>query len=168
MPRSARVAPAGYVYHVLNRGVGRMTLLDEPGDYAGFERVLAEALERHPHIELLAYGLMPNHWHLVLRATPGSDAGELGRFMQWLTLTHTRRWQEHRHCHGSGPVYQGRYKSFPVQDDTHFLTLCLYVERNPLRLERVRSLLIDTDMPVGRIALDCGYATHQRLTDAFS
>jgi putative transposase len=73
---------------------------------------------------------MPNHWHLVLR--PAKD-GELAAFMQWLTLTHTRRWQEHRHCHGSGHVYQGRFKSFPVQTDRHFLTVCRYVERNALR-----------------------------------
>jgi putative transposase len=45
-----------------------------------------------------------------------------------------RRWHAHRHTAGStGPVYQGRFKSFPVQDDDHFLTVCRYVERNPLR-----------------------------------
>ena len=53
--------------------------------------------------------------------------------MQRLTITHARRWQEHRHQVGTGHIYQGRYKSFPVQTDEHFLTVCRYVERNPLR-----------------------------------
>jgi putative transposase len=130
MPRQARLTPGGYVYHVLNRGVGRMTLFDKDADYEAFEKVLGQALQREPGVSLLCYCLMPNHWHLVLR--PAED-GELGRLMQWLTLTHSRRWQQHRHCHGSGHVYQGRYKSFPVQQDVHFLSVCRYVERNPLR-----------------------------------
>ena len=53
--------------------------------------------------------------------------------MQWLTLTHTQRWHAHRHTAGSGHLYQGRFKSFPVQSDDHFLTVCRYVERNALR-----------------------------------
>jgi putative transposase len=53
--------------------------------------------------------------------------------MRWLTLTHTQRWHAHRHSAGSGHLYQGRYKSFPVQDDGHLLTVCRYVERNALR-----------------------------------
>ena len=51
----------------------------------------------------------------------------------WLTLTHTQRWHAHRHSTGSGHVYQGRFKSFPVQEDEHFYTVCRYVERNALR-----------------------------------
>ena len=77
---------------------------------------------------------MPNHWHLVV--WPKSD-GELSRFVGWLTLTHTQRWHAHRQSTGSGHVYQGRFKSFPVQDDEHFLTLCRYVERNALRANLV-------------------------------
>jgi putative transposase len=77
---------------------------------------------------------MPNHWHLVL--WPKQD-GELSRYAQWLTVTHVRRWHEHRHTRGTGPLYQGRYKSFPVEEDDHFLRLCRYVERNPLRANRV-------------------------------
>jgi putative transposase len=73
---------------------------------------------------------MPNHWHLVL--WPRKD-GELAAFMQRLTVTHVTRWQEHFHCVGQGHVYQGRYKSFPVESDQHFLSVCRYVERNPLR-----------------------------------
>jgi putative transposase len=50
-----------------------------------------------------------------------------------LTLTHTQRWHAHHHTAGSGHLYQGRFKSFPVQSDEHFLTVCRYLERNALR-----------------------------------
>jgi putative transposase len=134
MPRTARVTPGGLVYHVLNRGVGRMTLFEKAGDYESFVRVLGETLARHPGIRLLTWCILPNHWHMVV--WPRGDR-DLGSFMQRLTITHTRRWQEHRGCHGSGHVYQGRYKSFPVERDEHLLTVIRYVERNALRANLV-------------------------------
>ena len=69
MPRTARATEAGMVYHVLNRGNGRMRLFHKAGDYEAFERVLAEGLKRYP-VELLTYCVMPNHWHLVVRPRP--------------------------------------------------------------------------------------------------
>ena len=134
MPRRARRAPGGLIYHVLNRGAGRQALFDDDADFAAFVRVLAEVLEREP-IRVLGYCLMGNHWHLVL--WPRHD-GQLARFMQRLTLTHARRWVEHRRRVGWGSVYQGRYKSFAVQDDAHLLTVLRYVERNPVRAGLVR------------------------------
>ena len=133
MGRSKRAAPGGWVYHVLNRANARLPLFEKDEDFAAFERVLAEAVERSG-IRLLSYCLMGNHWHLVV--WPRED-GELSQFVGWLTLTHTQRWHAHRHSAGSGHVYQGRFKSFPVQDDNHFLTVCRYVERNPLRADLV-------------------------------
>ena len=129
MPRRRRFASGGYVYHALNRAVGRATLFAKEGDYAAFEKVLHQAKEWQP-IRLLAYCLMPNHWHLVL--WPQHD-GELSEFLRWLTVTHTQRWHAHHQTAGTGPLYQGRFKSFPIQDDEHVLTVCRYVERNPLR-----------------------------------
>ncbi len=133
MPRSARVAPGGVAFHVLNRGVGGMRLFDNDADYLAFERVLEETLGLRP-MRLCAYCVMPNHWHLVL--WPRED-GDLANFMQRLTITHARRWQEHRRLVGTGHIYQGRYKSFPVQSDGHFLTVCRYVEQNALRANLV-------------------------------
>jgi len=129
MGRPRRVADGGLVYHVLNRANARMTIFETHEDYEAFERVLEEAVGR-TQTRLLAYCVMPNHWHLVI--WPRED-GELSRFTGWLTLTHTQRWHAHRHSTGSGHVYQGRFKSFPVQDDEHLLTVCRYVERNALR-----------------------------------
>ena len=111
MGRPLRSTSADVVYHVLNRANARTMLFDDDGDYAAFERVLAQACER-VSMRLLAYCVMPNHWHLVV--WPRRD-GDLSRFMNWLTLTHTQRWHQHRHTVGDGHVYQGRFKSFPVE-----------------------------------------------------
>lgn len=134
MGRPLRAAVGGYVYHVLNRANARMQIFDDDADYEAFEKILWQAVER-TETRLLTYCLMPNHWHLLV--WPRTD-GELSRFVGWLTLTHTQRWHAHRHSSGSGHVYQGRFKSFPVQDDGHFLTVARYVERNPLRAKLVR------------------------------
>jgi len=127
--RPLRATSADVVYYVLNRANARMTLFDEEGDYTAFERVLREACE-HGHMRLLAYCVMPNHWHLVV--WPRRD-GDLSRFLNWLTLTHTQRCHQHRHSVGEGHVYQGRFKSFPVETNEYLLTVCQYVERNPVR-----------------------------------
>jgi putative transposase len=119
---------------VLNRANARLAIFEDDEDFAAFEKVLLQAVERSA-MRLLAYCLMPNHWHLVV--WPRKD-GELSRFIGWLTLTHTQRWHAHRHSTGSGHVYQGRFKSFPIQQDEHFYTVARYVERNALRAHLVR------------------------------
>jgi putative transposase len=129
MGRPLRTVSGDIVYHVLNRANARMTLFEDAGDYRAFERVLTEACAR-VSIRLLAYCVMPNHWHLVV--WPRQD-GDLSRFMSWLTLTHTQRWRQHRHSVGEGHVYQGRFKSFPVETSDYLLAVCRYVERNPVR-----------------------------------
>lgn len=128
MPRPPRADVAGAIYHALNRGNGKQTLFHKDADYEAFERVLEEGLENHP-VDLLAYQWMPNHWHMVL--SPRED-GAMSRLMYWTTMTHTARHHAHYHTTGHGHLYQGRYKSFPVQDDEHFLVVCRYVERNAL------------------------------------
>jgi len=135
MPRTARVAPGGLIYHVLNRGVGKMTLFRSRSDFEAFLRCLIATQQTTP-MRLLAYCVMNNHWHLVL--WPRND-GDLARFMLRLTTMHVRRWLINRHEVGTGHVYQGRYKSFAIQDDGHLATACRYVERNPLRVNAVKS-----------------------------
>ena len=127
------MATGGIVYHVLNRRVGRALLFEKPADYTAFEQILQEAHSR-TEVRFLAYCLMPNHWHLLL--WPQAD-GELSEIMRWITVTHSQRWHAHRHTSGTGPVYQGRFKAFPVQTDKHFLTVARYVERNALRANLV-------------------------------
>jgi putative transposase len=133
MGRPKRASDGGLVYHVLNRANARMPLFETDCDYEAFMRVLQESVNR-TQMRLLSYCVMPNHWHLVV--WPRED-GDLSRFTGWLTLTHTQRWHAYHKSTGSGHVYQGRFKSFPLQDDAHFYTVCRYVERNALRANLV-------------------------------
>ena len=129
MARPPRAAEGGLIYHALNRANARLRIFDEEADYAAFVKVLAEVVTR-TGMRLLAYCVMPNHFHLVV--WPVGD-GDLSRFMRLLTLPHTQRWHAHRRSAGTGHLYQGRFKSFPIQGDEHFSTVCRYVERNALR-----------------------------------
>jgi putative transposase len=109
-----------------------MEVFHKDQDYAAFIALFEPACERLP-LDILGYCLMPNHFHLILR--PKAD-GDLGRWMQWLLTSHVRRY--HRHYGGSGHVWQGRFKAFPIQEDDHLLTVLRYVERNGLRAKLVR------------------------------
>ena len=106
-----------------------MQIFEKEKDYIAFEKILIEAKEKYP-MRILAYCLMPNHWHFILYP---KNSNNLVSFMRWITLTHTQRWLVHRKMTGYGHLYQGRYKSFPVQKDGHFIQACRYVERNALR-----------------------------------
>jgi putative transposase len=134
MPRNPRRCPGGFVYHVWNRAAGRLRLFKKPDDYLAFNRILVEAHERHP-LRLLDWCLMPNHWHFVVY--PRRD-DEVTAFFRWLTHTHAMRSITHRSVIGMGPLYQGRFKSLPVERDEHLLTLLRYVQRNPLRAGLVK------------------------------
>ncbi len=103
-------------------------------DFAAFERTMLQAHERFP-LRILSYCVMPNHWHFV--AWPERD-GDLTAFFRWLTNTHAIRWRVSHRTVGYGRLYQGRFKSFPIECDEHLLTVCRYVERNPLAAELVR------------------------------
>jgi putative transposase len=132
MPRTARASVGNVCYHAINCGNARAEVFYEDDDYAAFVRLVDEACQRLP-MRVLAYCLMPNHFHVVL--WPHGN-GDLSRWMQWLLTSHVRRY--HRHYHGSGHVWQGRFKAFPIQQDEHLLTVSRYVERNPLRANLVR------------------------------
>ena len=134
MPRQSRNALGDQIYHVLNRGNCRMDIFTKPGDFEAFTKLLEEGRRRFD-MRILGYILMDNHWHLTL--WPRRD-GDLSLFMQWIGTTHVRRWREHRGEVGEGHLYQGRYKSFIVQNDEHFLALMSYIESNALRARMVK------------------------------
>ena len=75
MPRTARSAPGGVIFHVLKRGNARAPVFDSGADYAAFLRALAETLALFPGVRLLCYCLMPDHWHLVLWPTRDGELG---------------------------------------------------------------------------------------------
>jgi putative transposase len=134
MPRTSRQIEAGAIYHVLNRGNGRRSLFTKEQDFLAFVTLLGDALKRFP-VDLLAFSVMPNHWHLLLR--PRTDDA-LSQMMAWLTVTHARRHHKHYPEPGSGHIYQGRFKSFPVQSDEHFLIVARYVHANAFRAALVK------------------------------
>ena len=133
MPRAPRTDVAGEIYHLINRANARLPIFHNDDDYLLFESLLWEAKELIG-IDILAYCLMPNHWHLVL--APERD-GDISIFMHWLTLAHTQRYHAIHKTTGYGHIYQGRYKSFIVQQDIYLLQLIRYVERNALRAKLV-------------------------------
>lgn len=134
MARIPRSITGDIVYHVLNRANGRETIFKEEIDFYLFEKVLVEGKEKFP-INIFSLSVMPNHWHFVLSAEIGQSISD---FMRWITHTHTQRWHAKNKTTGYGHVYQGRYKSFPIEKDDHFLQVCRYVERNPLRAKLVQ------------------------------
>lgn len=125
MARPLRTAPGGFVYHVLNRANGKRRIFEHDRD---------EVQERIP-MRILAWCVMPNHWHLLL--WPFQD-GDLSKYMGRVTLTHTQRRHGYRASTGTGHLYQGRFKSFVVQHDAHFLAVSRYVEANALSANLVR------------------------------
>jgi putative transposase len=81
---------------------------------------------------------MPNHWHMAVWPR---EADDLRRFVHSLTIRHSHRWHVRKGTVGRGALYQGRYKSCIIQNDGHLLTVCRYVERNPLRARLVDSAI---------------------------
>ena len=134
IPRPPRADEAGAIYHALNRGNARQPIFLKDDDFEAFERVVAEGQDKYA-VDLIAYQWMDNHWHMVLSP---HENGAMSAFLCWVTMTHTQRYHAHYHTTGYGHVYQGRYKSFPVQDDAHFHLLCRYVERNALTANLVK------------------------------
>ena len=129
MGRQPRIDVGGEIYHALNRANGRATIFRTDAEYAAFENLLFETLEE-TGVTCLAFTVMPNHWHLLLKTY---EDGALAQFMQLLTQAHTQHMHIRRHTVGTGHVYQGRYKSFIIDTDQYFFSVLKYIERNPVR-----------------------------------
>ncbi len=134
MPRNARVDIGGEIYHVINRANGRLQIFNKDEDYQLFEQLLFETKELFD-MRIIAYELMPNHFHLVLYP---KKSGDLGLFMHRLSNAHTRKVHARTNTNGSGHLYQGRYKSFLIDRQNYLLAVIKYVERNAVRAKLVR------------------------------
>jgi putative transposase len=119
----------------MNRSSCKVQLFALPRDYLLFMETLAEGLALWP-VELLAFCVMPNHWHLVVRVECTHD---LSRFMHWLTTTHAHRTRRRTGTVGFGPVYKGRFLAVGLETEIDVVRVCRYVERNPLRAGFVRA-----------------------------
>lgn len=126
----------GEVYHVINRANACMQIFFKEEDYQLLEQILKDGADKYD-MRILAYCIMPNHFQLELH--PRKD-GDLQRFMQWVTLTHTQRWHAQHKPTGTGHLYQGRYKSFLIEQDKRPVTVLRYVEHNPLRAKLLKKL----------------------------
>lgn len=127
MPRQARVAPGGTIFHVLNRSMGTAPLFRKQAEYAAFEQIMLEAQEMHP-TRILGWCLLKRHWHMVI--WPRKD-GELTAFVRWMSHTHAVRCHAANGTAGDGQVYEGRYRSFPVERAAAW-SLLRFVERSAL------------------------------------
>jgi putative transposase len=129
MGRGHRIDIADVPYHVINRANARARIFHADSDYADFEYLLNEMRETYD-MRIIAYVIMPNHWHLLLY--PKKD-GDLSKALHWLCTSHAHRFRTRTDTIGHGHLYQGRYKSFAIQEDAHLLTVLKYIERNPVR-----------------------------------
>jgi putative transposase len=128
MPRPNRLCPDGVPQHVFNRGNRRSRIFRDTADYLGFLAALTDAADRTV-MRLLAFCLMPNHWHLVLWPVRGLD---VSAYLQLAMNAHIRDLQGRHGTTGTGHVYQGRFKNSAILTDRHFLAVCRYVEANAL------------------------------------
>ena len=118
---------------MLNRGNHGQMLFRQPDEYADFLELLSLSIEKFK-VSLWGYCLMGNHWHLVAEV---ESVGELSRWMHWLCNRQVRLVHSKNKGLGGGHIYQGRYKSFPIQDESYLYNVLLYVEANPLRAKLV-------------------------------
>jgi putative transposase len=129
MPRPRRLCPAGFVYHVLNRANERARIFQSANDFDGFLRLMVET-SGHVPMRICAFCVMPTHWHLVL--WPFTD-GSISSYVHRLSTLHSMQHRRQRRSVGHGHVYQGRFRSFPVEGSRHYLNVIRYVEANPMR-----------------------------------
>jgi putative transposase len=132
MPRSGRVVIADCPHHIVQRGHNRASVFADSSDYRYYLESL-KTWKRTFGVKVYAYCLMTNHVHLVL--DPGEESENLGRLMKRLAGRQTRRANvlERR----TGSLWEGRYKSSPIETDSYLLACCRYVELNPVRASMV-------------------------------
>lgn len=126
MARQWRIEFPGALYHVISRGNGLQDIFLSKEDRYLFLDLLKDLSERF-NIDVFAYVLMDNHYHLLLK-TPDAN---LSKGMQWFGTTYTRRFNLINSQRGH--LFQGRFKSIIVENDAYLLRLSYYIHRNPLR-----------------------------------
>jgi REP element-mobilizing transposase RayT len=133
MSRAWRIEYEGALYHLLSRGNERSDIFVDQRDRLRFLDTIEEMSQRF-EIDIFAYVLMSNHYHILLR----TRRANLKKAMHWFGTTYTQRFNR-RHFR-SGHLFQGRYKSIIVQNDAYLLQLSCYIHRNPLRAGIVKRL----------------------------
>jgi putative transposase len=127
MPRIARIVGTGYPHHIVERGNNRERVFANPIDYEKYLSFLSKYSEEK-ETAVLAYCLMPNHIHLLVRP-PGEDT--LAKMMQGITLCYSKYFN--RENGRTGRLWECRYHSTVVDGDTYLWTVSKYIENNPVR-----------------------------------
>jgi len=126
MGRAWRIEYEGALYHILSRGNEQGDIFYDNTDRRLFLDTLEEMSERFD-VNICAYVLMDNHYHLLLK----TRRANLSKAMQWFGTTYTRRFNN-RH-NRSGHLFQGRFKSIIIENDAYLMQLSCYIHRNPIR-----------------------------------
>lgn len=129
MSRKRRFVPPDSILHIVNRGNDKRVIFPELVDYPAFLVLLREAREEFG-VRLLAYCLMPNHFHLIARV---EDLDAISSYMHFVQREHACDLRARARTRGLGHVFQRRYWSKVIEGDGHLLTAMRYVEANPIR-----------------------------------
>lgn len=133
MPRTSRLDIPGLLHHVIVRGIERRPIFLDDQDRGFFlERLCFLLLETRT--DCLAWSLLSNHVHLLLRPRTGSLASFMRRLLTSYAVTFNLRYKR------SGHLFQNRYKSFLCDEESYFLELVRYIHLNPLRAGLVDTL----------------------------
>ena len=125
MPRSLRLDHEGAWHHVMNRGAGRRAIFSSDADREHFLGCCISAAKLYG-LELHAYCLLGNHYHLLVR----SNAGRLSDAMRWLSSRYT---QSINYDKGQdGPLFRGRFASVLICEEEHLLEASRYIHLNPV------------------------------------
>lgn len=133
MPRTARIAPKDFVYHVLTRGNNKQAIFKDEEDFLTFIDILKKYKEKYK-FKIYHYVLMTNHVHLVIE--PTDDGGELSQIMKGINLSYAQHFKnKYKHI---GHFWQDRFKSIIISKDEYLLACGSYVELNPVRAGMVK------------------------------
>lgn len=133
MPRSSRIDAAGALHHIIARGIDRCEIFRDNADRNNFLDRLGRIITE-TKTSCLAWALIPNHFHLLLRTGAVPIATVMRRLLTGYAVSHNRR---HRR---SGHLFQNRYKSILCQEDAYLLELVRYIHLNPVRAEIVKDI----------------------------
>ena len=132
MPRKPRIELAGK-YHIINRGVAQMNIFKEPSDYEYFEELMCFYAKSFG-ITIHNYCLMGNHYHLLLEI----QSENLSKFMRQLNMNYSIYFN--KKYKRVGHLWQGRFKSWYITDESYLYTLMCYIEQNPLKANMVKDI----------------------------
>lgn len=126
MTRPLRIEYEGAIYHVMNRGGAGRPIFHTDKDYQLFFDLLEETVDQW-NIEIHAFSLMPNHYHMLI----GTPQGNLQRAMRHIDGVYTQRYN--RKYKRDGHLFRGRYKAILVEEDAYLVELLRYIHMNPVR-----------------------------------